>query len=150
MAAIKIAVFTRTKLISDSDLQTCVAALQTQITRDFAPAWGVDAELVFVPQGKQPPPKTWQVGVFDNSDQAGALGYHDLTDDGFPLGKVFAATDAQYGSSWTVTASHEVLEMLIDPDINLYASSPARDGDQLLCLRGVRCLRSGQLCLQDQ
>jgi hypothetical protein len=57
--------------------------------------------------------------MLDDSDQAGALGYHDLTDDGMPLGKVFAGTDLKFGSEWTVTASHELLEMLADPNINL-------------------------------
>jgi hypothetical protein len=38
---------------------------------------------------------------------------------GFPIGKVFAASDLKAGTSWTVTASHELLEMLGDPNINL-------------------------------
>jgi hypothetical protein len=42
-----------------------------------------------VPKGAPVPPKTWLIGVFDNSDQAGVLGYHDLTEDGLPLAKVF-------------------------------------------------------------
>src|SRR5262249_45599269 len=41
------------------------------------------------------------------------------TTGGMPLGKVFAGTDMKFGSSWTVTASHELLEMLADPDIDL-------------------------------
>jgi len=41
-----------------------------------------------------------------------------LTSQGTPLGKVFANLDLQTGSSWTVTLSHEVLEMLADPWIN--------------------------------
>jgi hypothetical protein len=36
-----------------------------------------------------------------------------------PMGKIFAASDLKYGTSWTVTASHELLEMLADPNINL-------------------------------
>ena len=58
--------------------------------------------------------------VLDNSDVAGALGYHELTPEGLPLGFVFAGTDRQHGLQWTVTASHELLEMLGDPDVNLY------------------------------
>jgi hypothetical protein len=57
--------------------------------------------------------------LLDDSDQANALGYHDLTSEGLPLGKVFAASDLKAGTSWTVTASHELLEMLGDPNINL-------------------------------
>src|SRR5262249_16767163 len=55
-------------------------------------------------------------------DQAGALGYHDTTPDGLPQGKIFAASDMQYGLAWSVTASHELLEMLADPYINLAAT----------------------------
>jgi hypothetical protein len=38
------------------------------------------------------------------------------------LGKVFAGTDIQYNQPWTTTLSHELLEMLLDPNINLVAS----------------------------
>lgn len=57
--------------------------------------------------------------ILDDSDQANALGYHDLTTEGLPIGKVFAASDLKAGTSWSVTASHELLEMLADPNINL-------------------------------
>ncbi|MDG6997273.1 MAG: hypothetical protein JRN52_15250 [Nitrososphaerota archaeon] len=59
------------------------------------------------------------LAIFDDTDQAGALGYHDLTVNGMPLAKVFAESDIKNGLSWTVTASHELLEMLGDPDIDL-------------------------------
>ena len=91
------------------------------VLQDFAPAWGRDAALAFIPSGSQPASGSWWLVILDNSDQAGALGYHDLTSEGLPLGKVFAATDKQFGANWTVTASHELLEMLADPDVNLTA-----------------------------
>lgn len=53
----------------------------------------------------------------DTSDQAGALGYHDLTPAGNPIAKVFAKDDQKYGLSLSVTLSHELLEMLVDPYI---------------------------------
>ena len=121
MPTIKIAVINASTVLKDADAGKAVPALQAQVHNDFAPAWGVDADLVFVPKGSQPPAGAWWLTILDNSDQAGALGYHDLTDRGLPLGKVFAGTDIQYGSQWTVTASHELLEMLGDPDINLAA-----------------------------
>lgn len=77
-------------------------------------AWG-GASLV------QGPPATadeWQIIILDNSDQAGALGYHDFTPTGKPIGKVFAATDLQYGYSWSVTLTHELAEMIADPYIS--------------------------------
>jgi len=66
--------------------------------------------------------------ILDDSDQAGALGYHDLTSDGLPIGKVFAASDLKAGTSWTVTASHELLEMS--------PLGPARAGPFLHVLQG--------------
>jgi len=119
MANIKIAIINESTVLTNAQVNSAVPALQTQIHRDFAPAWGIDADLTFIPKGQNPPADMWWIGIFDNSDQAGALGYHDLTNEGLPIGKVFAGTDIQYGSSWTVTASHELLEMLADPDINL-------------------------------
>lgn len=62
---------------------------------------------------------SWWLGIFDDSDVPGALGYHDVTNEGLPLGKVFAGTDIKYEANWTVALSHELLEMLADPEIDL-------------------------------
>jgi hypothetical protein len=119
MADIKVAVINQSKSLSNDDVKQAVPALQAQVHHDFAPVWGIDAELTFVPSNSEPPAGSWWLVIFDNSDQPGALGYHDLTSEGLPLGKVFAGTDMQYGLNWTITASHELLEMLADPDIDL-------------------------------
>jgi hypothetical protein len=119
MAEIKVAVINATSVLTNAEVEQAMPALQTQVHRDFAPAWGIDADLSVVPKGKQPPAGMWWLALLDNSDQAGALGYHDVTSEGLPLGKVFAGTDKQYGYNWTVTASHELLEMLGDPEIDL-------------------------------
>jgi hypothetical protein len=116
---IQISVINESTVLADSDVTPAVAALQKQVTNDFRPVWGTDAELKLVPKGTQPPAGSWQLVLLDDSDQANALGYHDLTTDGLPIGKVFAASDLKAGTSWTVTASHELLEMLGDPNINL-------------------------------
>jgi hypothetical protein len=126
MPGIKIAIFNHSTVVKDDEVAHAVQALQVQVSRDFLPAWGIDAALSFVPSGEIPPAGSWQLGIFDDSDQAGALGYHDLTEAGMPLGKVFAKTDLFYQLQWTVTASHELLEMLADPDINLTAMRSLR------------------------
>lgn len=119
MASIKINVVNQSTVLTDSQVQSAVAPLQTQIHRDFVPAYGIDADLTFVPKTSTPDKNSWMMGIFDDTDQAGALGYHDLTTQGMPLAKVFAGSDMKLGLSWTVTASHELLEMLGDPDIDL-------------------------------
>ena len=123
MANIKVAVINASTVLTDNHINSALPALQTQVHRDLAPAWGIDADLTFVPQNAQPPSGSWWLTILDNSDQAGALGYHDLTPEGLPLGKVFAGSDLQAGYQWTVTTSHELLEMLIDPDVNLTVST---------------------------
>ena len=116
---IQISVINESTVLTDKDVVPVVAALQKQVTNDFAPVWGAPAQLTIVPKGNQPPNGSWWLVLLDDSDQANALGYHDLTSEGLPIGKVFAASDLKAGTSWTVTASHELLEMLGDPNINL-------------------------------
>jgi hypothetical protein len=119
LSPIQISVINESTVLNDADVTPLISALQKQVTNDFRPIWGVDAELNMVSKNTQPPTGSWWLVILDDSDQAGALGYHDLTSDGLPLGKVFAASDLKAGTSWTVTASHELLEMLADPNINL-------------------------------
>lgn len=121
VATTQISVINESTVLTDAEVLPVVSALQQQVTNDFRPIWGTDAELKMVPQGAQAPAGIWELVILDDSDQAGALGYHDLTPDGLPLGKIFAASDLKAGTSWSVTASHELLEMLADPNINLTA-----------------------------
>jgi hypothetical protein len=116
---ITVLVVNESTVATDDQLLKIVGALQRQVSEDFAPVWGIDATLGYVKKGEVPDPAAWVLGIFDTSDQAGALGYHDVTEAGLPLGKVFAKTDLDLGSSLSVTISHELLEMLLDPDINL-------------------------------
>jgi hypothetical protein len=115
---VTIAVINESTVVDPNEVATAwVPALQTQVSRDFAPIWGDDASLVFVAGSAAPPPDAWQLVVLDDSDQANALGYHDLTSNGLPIGKVFARSDQLANSQVSVTCSHELLEMLVDPMI---------------------------------
>lgn len=44
---IPISVINASTVLSDSDIRPVVDALQQQVSRDFLPAWGVDAKLTF-------------------------------------------------------------------------------------------------------
>ena len=90
MANVKVAVMNDSTVLSDTEVTAVLPALQKQVHRDFAPVWGVDADLVFVAAGQHPPADHWWLVILDNPDQAGALGYHDLNNGGLPVGKVFA------------------------------------------------------------
>jgi hypothetical protein len=119
VATIRVSIINESKLVTAVEVQAAAAALQRQVSEHFAPAWGVDAALSFVAAGAKPLAGSWWLVILDDSDQAGALGYHDLTDEAMPLGKVFVKTAQDAGVKWTVTASHELLELLADPAINL-------------------------------
>ena len=113
-----IAVENKSTVLTDPQVQAAIPALQQQVSYHFKPYWNEGARLVFVPAGSVPPIGSWVLSILDDSDQAGALGYHDVTKDNTPLLKVFAKTDQENGLSWTVTASHEILEAIADPWIS--------------------------------
>jgi hypothetical protein len=119
MADIKVAVINESETLKDDEVRRIIPALQKQVHRDFAPVWGVDADLDFFPSGAQPPAGWWWLAIHDDSDRAEEIGYHETTAEGLPLGKVFARTAADNKVNWTVTTSHELLEMLADPGLNL-------------------------------
>lgn len=72
----------------------------------------------YIPQVAVPPPGSWWMIVANTSDFAGAAGYHDTTPEGLPLGKAFVKAEIDAGRPWTTTLSHELLEILADPDIS--------------------------------
>jgi hypothetical protein len=132
MAAIEVSIINASDAVSDAECRALTDALQIQVARDFAPVWHIDAKLTFVPKAQKPPGGTWWLSILDNTDRAGVLGHHDLTPDGLPIGKSFAGTDKHYGYEWTVTASHELLEMLVNPDVNLTVFVHPEHGDSKL------------------
>lgn len=115
---VQVALINQSTVISDAYLKQIMPALQVQVNRDFGPIWDLAAKLTFYANNVAIPATSYQLVFLDNADQAGALGYHDLTSTGMPLGKVFILTAIQNKTPWSVTASHELLEMLVDPFID--------------------------------
>ncbi len=106
-------------------MQSYVPAFEQQWNKDLLPVWGVDAAtFAFVPQDQPPASGTWWVVFLDDSDQAGALAYHDLTDEGLPISKVFVKTILADNASVSVGATHEICEMAVDPWLNSAYQDP--------------------------
>ena len=103
------------------DFNKLVLALQKFVDTRFAPIWGTQAKLV---KSANFLPGAWAIAFLDNADVQNALGYHDLTPDGLPLSKVFVQTTLRAGQKVSVTACHELAEMLVDPAINLCSTGP--------------------------
>lgn len=142
----EIAILNRSSAIADADAQHIVAALQAQIDHDFSPAWGLDAVLSFVPTGQTTGWQgKWNVLLLDHSDLNHAVGYHDLTPDGLPLGKVFVADDLKARALPSVTLSHEVLEMLGDPHINLLVQDTTKPTPTIYAFENCDAVESDRL-----
>lgn len=109
----KIAVVNHSTVVSDGQVSRWAEMVGRQVKKDVAPVWGVDADVQFE---TVTPSDAWIVAVADDSNQAGALGYHE--DTSRPAAFVFAADDAKYGMLASVTLSHEIIEMLVDPECN--------------------------------
>src|SRR6267142_4758047 len=103
------------------DLGALIAAMQVFVDRHIAPVWGTPARLV---RSKGFVKGAWAMVFLDDADQPGALAYHDLTPDGLPQSKVFVKTTLDNGDLVSVSASHELVEMLVDPAINLMTTGP--------------------------
>jgi hypothetical protein len=116
-----ICIINKSKVVSDADVKRVIPALQKQITRDFEPVWGWGAHLVFDARRYN-----MKVIIKDTAGKGGYLGYH--IKDGKPITYLFAKDDIDYSGEYTTTLSHELLEMIVDPGVNLYAIGKCRVG----------------------
>jgi hypothetical protein len=116
---LQIATINESTAIADRDVQAMIPAFDAQWNKDLNSIWGVgSATLSWSPKGQQPASGSWWVVFLDDSDQADALAYHDLTDEGLPISKVFVKTIQADKGSVSVGATHEICEMAVDPWLN--------------------------------
>jgi hypothetical protein len=105
--------------VSDRALGRVVRALQKQIDRDFFPLWGWRAKLLLnrAPSHR----RAMQILLQDvpPAEDAGEIGYHFI--DGLPRTCVYTRNDDDEAIPFHATLSHEALEMIADPGVNLYA-----------------------------
>jgi hypothetical protein len=94
--------------ISMSELARVSAALQKQVARDVSSHWEFAATVDVFAKLEEVPLGYWPIVVMDNIQTSGAAGVHEDKD-----GQPFALV--QYAEGWSLTASHECLEMLCDP-----------------------------------
>jgi hypothetical protein len=110
MLPIKVGLVDMTGEITAQELTAAAAALNIQVTRDLPQYWPVSATVSYLPNPHQIPPGTWPVQLV-KSLPPGEGGYH-MTKNKQPYAKVIAAKGSE---EWTVDASHEIIEMLVDP-----------------------------------
>lgn len=118
--------------VSDADLHSRIRAVNRQLTYDFAPYWGFTAQLRL--EGKTGRKKHG----FDQADMRGDAvlyvrkpvrpsaddGFHTAHFRGIPYGIVYLDLSDELKEDWSVTLSHEALELVGDPELNLLVRGP--------------------------
>lgn len=116
-----IVIIAASQAVSSAEINHWVGPLAVQLNEHYAPAYGQSfgGTLHFAEYSQTINPDWWQLVITDNSTMAGALGFHDdVTPGGQPRAKVFAAVSLQYGVAPSSVASHELLEMREDPELD--------------------------------
>lgn len=101
--------------VTNAEVKNAMPAFNAATHYDFAPLWKIDARLVFI--GSAPAPVgAITMTIVDQGPVKGALAYHELVN-GVPDSIIYAGTSKYYGFSWTVGFTHELWEMLVNPDV---------------------------------
>jgi hypothetical protein len=116
-----VACFNRATVPLGVGFDALIKAMQVFVDQHVAPVWGTPAKLVKTTDFRK---GAWAMVFLDDADAPGALAYHDLTPGGLPISKVFVKTTLENHDLVSVSASHELVEMLVDPAINLMTTGP--------------------------
>lgn len=117
-------------LVTDDQAATMTRACAYQARFHLAPDWSrMPTTILFQPAARPLAAGSWVITLYDDSDQAGALGWH-TEENGIVYGKVFARPSLDNGSTvfggeYAVSSvlSHEVLETVLDPTVTQWAVS---------------------------
>jgi hypothetical protein len=105
---IHVALISETDSIGFDEVAIVAAALNKQAARDFEPIWCIDATVDAFARLEDMPVGYWPMIIRDDIQAPGAAGYHS-DDNGQPFALI------QSDTNWSLTASHELVEMLADP-----------------------------------
>ena len=114
----QLALVSESNSIDLPEVTRVAAALDKQATRDFSPIWGINSSVHGFARLEEVPLGYWPMIVQDNIGFQGAAGIH-LDKDGQPFALITS------GDGWSLTASHEMLEILADPFGNRTIAGPS-------------------------
>ena len=127
-----IAILNQSTVVANSDVATMTEAIASQVQSDVAPIWErVPAAVVFYTDSTAVPAGARGIAIVDTiQDQpTGVLGLHAQDQAGQTWGVVAAQPELDNNGKvltgdWSVssTLSHEVLEMFIDPNCNMWGN----------------------------
>src|SRR5262245_53403794 len=111
----QIALVSQTNRVTLAQLALVSAALQKQVARDLKPVWEIDASVDAFERLQDVPLGYWPIIIRDDIS-FNAQGIHLNRTDGQPFALV------AFSNNWSLTTSHECLEMLVDPSGNRIAA----------------------------
>ena len=120
MSVIQVGLVDKTGKLDTQLLQETAAALSVQVTRDVAPVWNVQATVQYLQNPNAIPSGVWPVFLVAKLPP-GEGGFH-LDKKNQPYSEVIGTPDS---NDWTIDASHETIEMLVDPSGNRLQTSLA-------------------------
>jgi hypothetical protein len=125
------ALVTQTSLVKASELYRMASALEA-CAKHCAETWGRLAPAIDVCDDVDKLPKNAIPVVFvDSSTDMGAIGVHYWTPQRGPAARVYVEQTSGLNagsSSVSEAASHEILEALVSPQVNLWADYPGEAG----------------------
>ena len=120
-----LALVSESKKIKQGDLARVGAALQKQATRDVAQFWRLKATVDTFPRLEDVPIGYWPIIVMDDIGYDAAGIHLDKNNEPFSL-----VTASDRVDEWSLTASHEMVEMLVDPLGNRMVTGDSPKPDQ--------------------
>jgi hypothetical protein len=110
MSVIQIGLVDITGQLNPNVVEAAAAAINLQVMRDLPQFWNVQATVRYLPDATNLPAGVWPVQLV-RSLPPGEGGFHSDRHNQ-PFAKVIARPG---NASWTIDASHETIEMLVDP-----------------------------------
>jgi hypothetical protein len=127
MGTMRLAIVDQTQHVTHTDVRRAVRAINRQLREDFFPIWHIKANCRVVASATSLETVRDEAVIFlrDSTRDQDYLGYHDrVVETGLPYGFVFLDIAQQLDEPWTVTLSHEVLELIGNRHCNYYALGP--------------------------
>jgi len=120
MSVIQVGLVDTTGALDPASVEAAAASLNIQVMRDLSQFWNVQATVRYLPNPQSIPVGVWPVFLVAKLPP-GEGGVH-LTKKNQPYSLVIATPGS---NDWTIDASHETLEMLVDPSGNRLQASRA-------------------------
>ena len=120
MLQIKVVLVDTTGTVKPDTMAAAAEAINVQVTRDLPQFWNVNATVSYRPKPDSIPQGMWPVQLVKHVPK-GEGGFHQ-TRHNQPYAKAIVTSGSD---DWTIDASHEIIEMLIDPYGNRLQTSNA-------------------------